>query len=107
MSFDQLIEQKIKEHIMIALSSHLDEIIDRIACKLSAPEHEAWGRYLSPKQAMLYTGFRSQNGFKEMCRVKGIEPIKVNQRVLRYDREELDRINIQEQVESYIESLKY
>ena len=106
MNIDQLIEQKISEQVSLAFEARLNEFSQVICDKLSTPKFEEWGRYLSPKQAMTYTGYSSINGFNEMCNMKGISASRVNARVLRYDRYDLDKINVNNALKDYFEKLK-
>ena len=106
MSIDQIIEQKISEQVSLALDARFDELSQVICNKLSTPKFEDWGRYLSPRQAMIYTGYSSINGFNDMCTMKGISTSRINARVLRYDRYDLDKINVAKAVKAYSKSLK-
>lgn len=105
MTIDQHIQKMITKEVTIALQHHLVQITERLSSELTKNEYQKWGRYLTPDQAMKYCGFRSRNGFLEMCSIRGIESIKINQRVIRYDRYELDKINVSQKIEEYLNNL--
>lgn len=102
MTLDQIIEHKISEAIEATIESKIEQISERVSKHLTRPHYHEWGRYLSPMQARIYVGVKSTNGLKEFCRNKGIKSIRINNRVIRYDRNDLDKINVRNVIKDYL-----
>ena len=91
----------IEGRIDIALNRKLDELSECILAELTKPDYHSWGRYLTPKQAANYVGLKSVNGMKSMLSTFDIQPTKTSTKIVRYDREDLDRIKVQRIIDNY------
>ena len=99
--FNQYIKEEVHRQVSASLPTLAEEIVNRV----SKPEYTSWGRYLNPKQAMKYLGCKSHNGLKSLLRRHNISGTKSNSKSVKYDRQELDKVNINMVIEDYKKTL--
>lgn len=105
LNIESLIKNRIKEEVQHQICALLPTLAEEIVNRVSKPEYTSWGRYLNPKQAMKYLGCKSHNGLKSLLRRHNISGTKSNSKSVKYDRQELDKVNINMVIEDYKKTL--
>lgn len=100
-------ENKLEQYIQRCVEKNVKEIVTRLFTELDiySPQYTQWGRWLKPKQAAIYCGFKSTKGLKSLCNGKYTPP-KNNERVVLYDREELDKVVRGNYIDNYLKELR-
>ena len=92
----EFLRQIIREELALELNGFAEELLEHI----HKPEYEQWGRYLNYDQTAKYLSV-GKSGLKRRLALKGIHPIVFNQREKVFDRYELDKLNVNQFIESY------
>ena len=98
------IEEIIRSQVEALVNEKLDSFHKTLCNAISKPEYQKWGRFLTPQQAAAYVGCRSVNGMKSLIEPLGIQPNKFSSKTVRYDREELNQVNIKIATENFKKS---
>ena len=106
MHIDKIIEDKIQNAVSNEINDQLDRFLQEYLNHLPKPEYESWGRYLTLKQAMIYTGYSSKGGLDAFLKKHNIKKIKNSPKDVKIDREDIDDAMIAQQVASYKKQLK-
>lgn len=105
MNINEIIRDQVKEEVALAIKGSISELEDTLLDSLHKPEYQGWGRFFDTTQAKKYLGCRSVNGMKSLLKRFGIQGSKVNSKVVKYDREQLDKVNVNQAIEEYKKSL--
>jgi len=104
----EIINKKFEEKLKDFIEKHVLEVMRELLLKVleeyHKPEYAYWGRWLSTEQAATYCGFKSDKGLRSFV-FKKYEPKKINERVVRYDREALDVLMNDNPIGNYIKQL--
>ena len=108
MCINELLETKIEEIVTQRVKESLSQLQEDFKEHLETTSNVFPNtRYLSPSQVCEYIGKKSKTGLKELLAERGILPIQLNQRVVRYDRQEIDsKLTMQDCMEQYLKAWK-
>ena len=109
MSFNDILEKQIREVVDNQIRTHLEALKDELV-KSVIYEREAFPntRYLSPTQVCQYIGKKSKTGLREFLADSDVHPTEINQRVLKYDKREIDlKFSMRKAVDDYIKALTW
>ena len=98
------LKELIRSQVDALVIEKLDSFQETFCNAISKPEYQKWGRFLTPQQAAAYVGCKSVNGMKSLIEPLGIQPTKVNSKTVRYDREELNKVNVSIDIENFKKS---
>lgn len=90
-SLEDHIQEFIEQTARRVFESYLNNYEDFFTTRKPNPEFESWGRYLTIKQAMVYTGYSSKNGLYSFLNKFQIQLIKNSSKDVKIDRYEIDQ----------------
>lgn len=105
MDINLALEEFIDQRAHFVFCSRLNELEERICSSISKPDYQSFGKFLTPTQAANYVGCKSVNGMKSLIQPFGIKPIKCNSKAVRYDRDDLNKVNVSIAFDDYKKSL--